>query len=113
MPKKSKAKNPFQGRWRITWMEQWGQESVDEEVEGYFEFEPKGMGSFQFGYVRGQVDYRPSTRDGKPCIEFTWDGTRGKKLVILVGTKKALAMTVNREDTSQRYTALKRRLQES
>ena len=38
--------------------------------------------------------------------------TRGKKLVILVGTKKALAMTVNREDTSTRYTALRKRLQE-
>ena len=39
--------------------------------------------------------------------------TRGKKLVILVGTKKALAMTVNREDTSTRYTALRKRLQEA
>ena len=38
--------------------------------------------------------------------------TRGKKLVILVGTKKALAMAVNRKDTSKRYTALRRRLQE-
>ena len=67
MPKKSKAKNVFQGRWRITWMDEWDQEFVDEEVEGYFEFEPKGMGSFQFGYVRGQIDYRPSARDGRPC----------------------------------------------
>ena len=39
--------------------------------------------------------------------------TRGKKLVILVGTKKALAMTVNREDTSTRYTALRSRLRET
>jgi exodeoxyribonuclease V alpha subunit len=37
--------------------------------------------------------------------------TRGKKLVILVGTKKALAMAVRRQDTSQRYTALRGRLQ--
>ncbi len=28
----------------------------------------------QFGYVRGEIDYRPGTRDGKPCVEFTWDG---------------------------------------
>ena len=34
-----KARNPFVGRWRITWMEQWDQEFVDEEVEGFFEFE--------------------------------------------------------------------------
>ena len=74
MPKKAKSTNQFQGRWRITSMEQWDQEFVDEEVEGYFEFETKGLGSFQFGYVRGQIDYRPSTRDVRPCIEFTWDG---------------------------------------
>lgn len=68
--------NPFKGRWRITWMEQWDQNFVDAEVDGYFEFDAKGVGSFQFGYVRGQIDYRPSTRDGQPCIEFTWDGQR-------------------------------------
>ena len=37
--------------------------------------------------------------------------TRGKRLVILVGTKKALGMTVRRQDTSQRHTALRRRLE--
>ena len=38
--------------------------------------------------------------------------TRGKKLVVLVGTKKALGMAVRRQDTGLRYTALRRRLQE-
>ena len=37
--------------------------------------------------------------------------TRGKKLVVLVGTKKALGMAVRRQDTNQRYTALRKRLQ--
>jgi len=32
--------------------------------------------------------------------------------VILVGTKKALGMAVKRQDTSRRYTALRKRLQE-
>ena len=39
--------------------------------------------------------------------------TRGKKLVVLVGTKKALGMAVRRQDTSQRFTALRKRLQEA
>jgi exodeoxyribonuclease V alpha subunit len=39
--------------------------------------------------------------------------TRGKKLVVLVGTKKALGMAVRRQDTAQRFTALKKRLQEA
>ena len=37
--------------------------------------------------------------------------TRGKKLVVLVGTKKALGMAVRRQDTAKRFTALKGRLQ--
>jgi exodeoxyribonuclease V alpha subunit len=39
--------------------------------------------------------------------------TRGKKLVILVGTKKALGMAVKRQDTARRYAALRKRLQEA
>jgi exodeoxyribonuclease V alpha subunit len=39
--------------------------------------------------------------------------TRGKRLVVLVGTKKALGMAVRRQDTARRYTALRKRLQNS
>ncbi len=38
--------------------------------------------------------------------------TRGKKLVAIVGSRKALEMAVQRQDTNQRYSALGRRLQE-
>jgi len=37
--------------------------------------------------------------------------TRGKKLVILVGTQKALGLAVGRQDTSRRCTALRKRLE--
>lgn len=37
--------------------------------------------------------------------------TRGKQLVMLVGTKKALGMAVRRVDTGRRFTGLKRRLE--
>lgn len=74
MAKKAKAPNPFTGRWRITWMDQWDQEFVDEEVEGYFDFATNNSGSFQFGSVRGTIDYRTGMRDAKPSVEFTWDG---------------------------------------
>ena len=39
--------------------------------------------------------------------------TRGKKLVVLVGTKKALGLAVRRQDTARRYTALRGRLRNS
>ena len=38
--------------------------------------------------------------------------TRGRKLVVLVGTKKAIAIAVNRTDTRERITTLKARLTE-
>jgi exodeoxyribonuclease V alpha subunit len=37
--------------------------------------------------------------------------TRGKRLVVLVGSRKALALAVRRQDTVRRYTALRSRLQ--
>ena len=72
MPKKKE--NPFLGRWRITWMEQWDQDFVDEEEEGYIEFEKDNLGQFHFGYVHGHMDCHVTTRDGKPAVEFSWEG---------------------------------------
>ena len=55
MAKNAKPKSPLEGRWRITWMDQWDQDFVDAEVEGYFEFGLKNSGSFQFGYVQNEI----------------------------------------------------------
>lgn len=74
MAKKSPSTNPFAGRWRITSMEQWDQDFIDEEEEGYFEFDDKGGGEFHFGFVRGGMDCRLTTREGEPAVEWTWDG---------------------------------------
>jgi exodeoxyribonuclease V alpha subunit len=38
--------------------------------------------------------------------------TRGRQLVVLAGTRKALSMSVRRADAGRRYTALRQRLQE-
>jgi exodeoxyribonuclease V alpha subunit len=50
---------------------------------------------------------------GQPLEVVRAVPTRGKRLVVLVGTKKALGMAIRRADTRHRYTALRRRLQES
>jgi exodeoxyribonuclease V alpha subunit len=39
--------------------------------------------------------------------------TRGKKLVVLVGTKRALELAVTRQDSSRRYTALAKRVHDA
>jgi hypothetical protein len=71
---KPKLMNPFTGRWRIASMSAWDQEFMDEEEEGYFEFDQKGSGQFHFGYVHGHMDCKPTTREGEPAVEWTWDG---------------------------------------
>ena len=70
----SKPKNWAVGRWLIESMDQWDRDFIDEQVRGYFKFDKRGSGHFQFGYVQGQIDYRLGERDGMPAIEFTWDG---------------------------------------
>jgi hypothetical protein len=55
-------------------MEQWEQDFVDEEEEGYFEFDDKGWVSFHFGYVHVTIAGRLTTKDAEPAIERTWDG---------------------------------------
>ena len=74
MQKKSKPKSPFTGHWRITSMEMWDQDFVDEEVPGYIEFKPDGLGEFRFGYVHCGIDWRESERDGGPAVEFSFEG---------------------------------------
>ena len=71
MEKKSKSQNPFTGRWRIVSMSAWDQDYVDEEEEGFFEFDDEGGGEFHFGYVHGQMACRLTTKDGEPAVEWT------------------------------------------
>jgi hypothetical protein len=52
--------------------------AYDEEVPGYFEFGANGLGSFQFGYVQGDIDYGMTQRGDKPAVAFSFeegDGT--------------------------------------
>src|SRR3954452_17963358 len=48
---KRKPESPFLGRWHIVSMSAWGEEYVNEEVQAFLEFDAKGLGEFQFGYV--------------------------------------------------------------
>ena len=61
--------NKIAGNWKITEMSQWGQDFVDLVVPGYFNFNSSGGGSFQFGCVEGDINYKIN---GK--LEFSWHG---------------------------------------
>src|SRR5450755_180781 len=74
MAEKPKTKSVFTGRWRIVSTSAWEDDYLDEEVQAFIEFDEKGGGSFQFGYVQGQIDYRTTKREEKPAVEFSWEG---------------------------------------
>ena len=62
----------FLGRWRIVEMELWDLDYIDLVDEGFIEFDRKGLGSFGFGAIQAQIDYR--TDQDTQRIEFTWHG---------------------------------------
>ncbi len=107
MVEKLKPPSLISGRWRITWMDLWDQEFVDAEVEGFFEFGPNNGGSFQFGYVKGDIDYRPGIREGKPNLEFSWerqdemDRAQGRGWAVLDGQEIEGMILFHRGDESR------------
>jgi len=54
-------------------MEQWDLKFINEQGAGYFEFKPNNQGSFMFGYVKGEIDFRDAKAD-KNKIEYSWTG---------------------------------------
>jgi hypothetical protein len=71
---KSKSDSPFVGRWDIVSMTEWDDDVINEDIQAYIEFEANGAGHFQFIYVKGNIDYDEGTREGKPAVEFSWEG---------------------------------------
>lgn len=62
------------GRWRITEMDSWDQHAVDLVQPGFIEFGSDGMGSMGFIAVQAGLDCRDCERDGRPAVEFSWQG---------------------------------------
>jgi hypothetical protein len=83
--KRSKPRSPFLGRWHIVSMSTWDEDDLNEEVQAFIEFDDKGGGSFQFGYVQGIIDYREGLRDGQPAADFSWEGGDGADGTPLTG----------------------------
>jgi hypothetical protein len=63
------------GRWRITEMDNWDQEAVDLVEPGFIEFDEDGLGELGFIAVTGELDCRDADLDGRPGVEFSWQGS--------------------------------------
>ena len=62
------------GVWRIDNMELWDRDYLDLDVPAHLTFDRDRLGSFQFGAVRGWIDYRVSTVGDSMRVEFSWGG---------------------------------------
>src|SRR6266542_2697900 len=62
------------GRWRIVEMDLWDLEAIDLVGPGFIEFGTDDTGGFGFIAVQGWTDCRHGERDGRPYVEFTWEG---------------------------------------
>lgn len=62
-----------EGKWRITAMDLWDREAIDLLGPAFIEFKGQG-GQFRFIAVDGWMDCRHGQRNGRPSIDFTWEG---------------------------------------
>jgi len=62
------------GRWRILEMDDFDRDALDLVDPAFIDFARNGTGSFGFIAVRGWMDCRQVTIDGRPGVEFSWEG---------------------------------------
>jgi hypothetical protein len=62
------------GGWRIIEMELWDEEAVDLMGAAFIEFGQDQTGLFRFVAVDGWMDCRHEQREGRPHVEFSWEG---------------------------------------
>jgi hypothetical protein len=65
---------PITGRYRIVEMDLWDQEDLDLIEPAFIELDQSATGAFCFIAVEGSMDCRAARRDGRPAVEFSWEG---------------------------------------
>jgi hypothetical protein len=64
----------FRGAWRITRSEVWGQGALDLVQPAFLRFSEDILGDFGMIAVAGGLHCYYGEREGKPLVEFTWEG---------------------------------------
>lgn len=69
-----KTNSAFQGRWHIVETELWDQDALDTVQPAFLKFDDESIGSLGMIVIGAGLDCRFGTRDGKPIVEFTFEG---------------------------------------
>jgi hypothetical protein len=64
----------FSGTWRITSTELWDTDALDTMQPAMIKFDDESIGSFGMIVISAGFDCRFGMRDGKPLVEYTFDG---------------------------------------
>lgn len=64
----------FAGTWRITESDLWDQDALDAVEPAFIQFGADRLGGFAMIVIQAAIDCRYATRDGKPLVEFTFEG---------------------------------------
>jgi len=70
-----RSKNPFLGRWRIAATDAWSVADLDDVSPAHVTFRAGRQGEMELLVIEADVDYRVGRREGRPFIEFSWEGT--------------------------------------
>ncbi|HET6203906.1 MAG TPA: hypothetical protein VFI25_14030 [Planctomycetota bacterium] len=73
-PARSLRANPFAGTWRIVETDVWDGDALDLVALAHIAFRPNGSGELGMIAIEAEVDYRVGSREGLPCVEFSWCG---------------------------------------
>jgi len=73
-PRQRKGAETLIGRWHIEEMDLWDRDALDLVSPAFIEFRPDESGQFGFIAVEGRMDCRKAVIDGRPGLEFSWDG---------------------------------------
>lgn len=64
----------FVGHWKITAMDLWSEDTINQFEPAQIEFRPDGLGSIRFIAVQGDLDCRLGERHGHHAVEWSWAG---------------------------------------
>jgi hypothetical protein len=69
-----RSSRPFHGRWRIVATDVWSVDELDGVASAHVTFRAGRQGEMELLAIEADVDYRAGRREGRPFIEFSWEG---------------------------------------